>query len=252
MAPSSRLVRETMEHAETESPSESRRSGSEVVSVLKRDAFGRIELVRRDGVLLVRRVPCGGSIPGTALLARILARRERRALERLAGIEGVPALVAVEGRDLLRTYIPGRRLDRGGRPPDDYFERLEALVRRIHERGVAHNDLAKEANLLLGEDGAPAVVDFQVAAIAGEGGWRRAEGRFFRLLRREDLRHLAKQKALRRPELLTEEDRHRLARRSLAARGWAAIGKPVYRFVTRRLLSTSDSEGEGSSRSRTA
>ena len=57
--------------------------------ILKRDAFGRVELVSlstgTDGEkLAIRRVACGGRIPGSALVARVLLAREARALRVLA------------------------------------------------------------------------------------------------------------------------------------------------------------------------
>jgi hypothetical protein len=221
---------------------------TEVVSHLKRDAFGRVDLVRRKGRLLVRRVTCGGSIPGSPLVARWLARRERRALERLEGIEGVPTLEGPYGREFIRSYLPGRRLERGMRPPDSFFDRLEEILRRIHERGVAHNDIEKCANVLLLESGSPAVLDFQLAVLSRPRGWLRLGGLVLRTMQSEDRRHVAKLKARFRPDLLTGEDRRRIAEKSQFARGWATFVKPVYHFVTRGLLRTADREGRGPAR----
>ena len=56
----------------------------------------------------------------------------------------------------------------------------------IRHAGVAHNDLAKEPNLLVCDDGAPAFLDFQLATVT------RRRGRLFRSLAWDDLRHLLK------------------------------------------------------------
>lgn len=95
-----------------------------------------------------------------------LARRERRVLERLAGIEGVPADVfRLDGLALGYRFIPGRSLRQC--PPGalnrDFFEHLETLVRRVHARGCAHLDLRNARNHLVRDDGSPALIDFQSA-----------------------------------------------------------------------------------------
>ncbi|MCI0587036.1 MAG: serine/threonine protein kinase [Planctomycetes bacterium] len=211
--------------------------------ILKRDSFGRVEAEYRDGRRIVRRVPCGGAIPGSGLLGRYLARRERRALQALEGLDGVPRLVATADGTFAREFLEGERLDRIGRPHDEFFPLLVELLGRIHDRGVAHNDLAKAANILVRPDGRPALIDFQLAVIRPRRG--RIREAIFATMRRDDLRHVLKQKAKRRPDQVTAEDRRRLANRSAPARWWAALGKPVYNFVTRRVLGVADHEGLG-------
>jgi hypothetical protein len=109
----------------------------------------------------------------------------------------------------------------------------------MHAAGVVHNDLAKEPNWLVSDDGRPALVDFQLAARP------RHRGRRFRMLAYDDLRHLLKHKRTYCPAALTARQLTILARRSPIAALWARTGKPVYRFVTRRLLGWSDREGAG-------
>ncbi|HET6203634.1 MAG TPA: serine/threonine protein kinase [Planctomycetota bacterium] len=212
--------------------------------LLKRDALGRVEASGREGRRVVRRVPCGGRIPGSGILGRILARRERRALERLEGLDGIPRPIGTSEGNFVREFLEGERLDRAGRPPDEYFGRLAGLVGEMHARGVAHNDLAKEANILVLRNGEPALIDFQLAFVRPAPRGRIASA-LFSTMAREDRRHVLKQKALRRPDLLTPEDRWSLDAPSVPARWWAACVKPVYRLVTRGLLRTADREGRG-------
>jgi hypothetical protein len=83
------------------------------------------------------------------------------------------------------------------------------------------------------------VIDFQLA-------WRpRRRGRLFRLLAREDLRHLLKHKRTYCAAHLTQRERAILERRSFLSRAWMATGKPLYLCVTRRLLGWADREGAG-------
>ena len=120
-----------------------------------------------------------------------------------------------------------------------YFHAARRLLRQVHRLGVVHNDLAKEANWLVLDDGTPALVDFQLAARGDP------RSRWMRLLAREDLRHLLKHKRTYCPGALTPVERRVLRRRSWVRELWFATGKPVYRFVTRRVLHWEDNEGRG-------
>ena len=66
-----------------------------------------------------------------------------------------------------------------------------------------------------------------------------------RLLAREDLRHLLKHKRMYCPHALTPVERRVLQRHSWVRTAWFATGKPVYRFVTRKILHWEDNEGQG-------
>jgi hypothetical protein len=124
----------------------------------------------------------------------------------------------------------------------DYYREARSLIRAMHRRGVAHNDLAKEPNWLVTPEGRPAVVDYQPATV------RRRPGRLFRLQAREDLLHLLKHKRTYRPDRLSPTDRRILARRSWPSRLWMATGKRAYLWLTRRVLGWADREGAGDRR----
>jgi RIO-like serine/threonine protein kinase len=200
----------------------------EIVQVWKRDALGRVELVRRAGALAVRRVASGGRLPFSRSVARVLLRREERALRALEGVPGVARVLdPAKSGVLLRSFLPGTPLSLARELPRDFFERLEELVRALHERGVCHNDLHKEGNVLVGADGYPNLVDFQLASV------HERRGRTFAVRAREDLRHVWKHRSqyLR---ALGEPDPLAIApRRSLLAESWRRLGKPLYRQVVR-------------------
>ena len=144
---------------------------------LKHDVFGRIEClesVAHCGPRCVVRIASGNGWPLTRFVARVLLRRERRALAALAGCRGVPALVAESpsgSGELWRTYLDGEPLWAARVLPVDFFDRLRELVTGLHARGVCHNDLHKENNILVGADGAPRLVDFQLASVHRRFGW---------------------------------------------------------------------------------
>ena len=209
-------------------------------NVLKRDAFSetlfgqladnperKVALRRLSGVRRWLRP-----------IAWYLARRETRAMRAASGIDGVSAVLRVDQDGVLRDWLDGTPLQLA-KPEDPVWHRdAKRLLRELRRRGVTHNDLAKPQNWLQTPDGRAAVIDFQLASV------HRRRGRLFRLMAREDLRHLLKQKRAFAPHLLTATERTMLARKSVPTRIWMATGKRLYLFVTRRLMHWSDSEGE--------
>jgi predicted Ser/Thr protein kinase len=233
-----------------------------VLQELKRDAFGRVELLAAGARRCTRRVACGSGVVASGWVARRLLARERRALERLAGLAGVPELEAdlrlartpsLDGRVprasdvLIRSWIEGEPLHAVKSLPSDFFERLAELVCALHARGVCHNDLHKEQNVIVGADGWPHLIDFQLASTHAPG------SRSLATRAREDLRHVEKHrrrylradggaaaKAAQRATLPSLE-------RSTLARVWRRGGKPLYELVTRRVLGVRDAEPRRSS-----
>lgn len=170
-------------------------------------------------------------------IAMFLARREIRGLRAVQGIEGVPELLRVDREGLLRSWSEGTPLQLA-RPDDpDYYRDAKRLLREMRRRGVTHNDIAKPQNWLRAPDGRAAVIDFQLASV------HRRRGKLFRVMAREDLRHLLKQKRNFAPALLTATEGRMLERKALPTRVWMATAKPLYNFVTRRLMNWSDGEG---------
>ena len=206
---------------------------------LKADSFGRISLMQGPDGPFVRRDL--GHVPAWLRLpAWWLARREARALACIAGMADVPQLLAWDGRRLDRSYMAGDAMYQ--RPPRGdvaYFHAARRLLQQLHRRGIAHNDLAKEANWLVLDDGRPAIIDFQLATRGGP------RSRWMRLLFREDLRHLLKHKRMYCREALTPVEQRVLKRQSWVRDLWFRTGKPVYRFLTRRMLKWEDNEGQG-------
>jgi len=209
------------------------------IAALKADSFGRIALMRDGRGVFVRR-DLSASPWWLRVPAWRLARREALAIAQLNGLADTPQLLAWDGVRLDRSYMEGAAMYQ--KPPRGdvaYFHAARRLLRQVHQRGIAHNDLAKEANWLVLSDGHPALIDFQLA-VRGH-----PRSRWMRLLAREDLRHLLKHKRTYCPEALTPVERRLLKRHSWLRDLWFHTGKPVYRFVTRKLLKWEDNEGQG-------
>ena len=208
-------------------------------TVLKRDIFSETivgHLAEDPGRKVVLRKLDG--VPWYARpIAWALARKEVRGLRAVAGIEGVPELLRVDRVGILRGWSEGTPLQLARPANAEWYRDAKRLLREMRARGVAHNDIAKPQNWLMTPEGRAAVIDFQLASV------HRRKGRWFRVLAREDLRHLLKQKRAYADALLVPSERRMLARKSLPSRIWMATGKRAYNFVTRRLMNWSDGEG---------
>lgn len=165
--------------------------------------------------------------------------REASALVVLHDVPQVPRLLRRERDRLHRSWLAGEPMQRS-RPRDRrYFKSAANLLRCLHRHGIAHNDLAKEPNWLVTPEGDPAIVDFQLAFYSP------SRGRLFRMMAREDLRHLLKHKKTYCAAFLTQREQRILATPAPISRIWMRTGKPLYLFITRRLLGWSDREGAG-------
>jgi predicted Ser/Thr protein kinase len=204
--------------------------------ILKCDLFGEVVLRQcAEGPVIVRNAAAARW--WLRWLARYLLGREAKALAALDGIEGVPQLLQHERDTLVRSYLAGKPLHEAKTDDPLWFKAAARLLRRLHRAGVCHNDLAKEPNLLVLDDGSPAFIDFQL-------GWHSTRRScLFRGAAREDLRHLLKHKRSYCADQLTQRELRILANPSPVSRAWARTAKPVYLFVTRRLLGWADREG---------
>lgn len=206
--------------------------------LLKKDLFGEVWLLNpgEDAEILRDTRPARWWV---RWLARSLLRREATGLRALESIEGVPRVLRCSAEQLARSYVAGQPMHIAKPSTPAYFRRAMRLLRRIHRAGVVHNDLAKEPNLLVRDDGSPAFIDFQLA------GCTQSRGRLFRIAAREDIRHLLKHKRTYCPAELTARELGILAQPSGLSRAWMGLVKPVYLFVTRRIFGWSDREGAG-------
>jgi hypothetical protein len=185
--------------------------------------------------LVMRRL---GSLPlWSRWIGWALARKEIRGLKAVAGIEGTPQLIRVDREGILRTWSHGTPLQLAKPKDAAWYKDAKRLLREMRKRGVSHNDLAKPQNWLMTPDGRASVIDFQLAAVHNN------RGRLHRIMAYEDLRHLLKQKRKYAKSLLTPAEKKMLERRALPSRIWMATAKPLYNFVTRKLMNWSDGEG---------
>lgn len=125
-----------------------------------------VELVPTPfGELVVKR-PHGGVL---AALWRYLLRREYAVYSRLGGIAGIPrAYGLVGGEALALEYIAGpslREADAKLADRERFFARLLATVLAMHAAGVAHGDLKRKHNVIVGAGEQPYLIDFGIACM---------------------------------------------------------------------------------------
>jgi hypothetical protein len=198
--------------------------GSLSVTVIKRGPWGKADILRlqhASGEAILKDYSAK-SAP-VRWFGRRQLLRERRALARLQGLLGVPAdFGEVVPCGLLMESMHGEPITRWRRRPADQlaalFARLEALVAKMHERGVVHLDLRKRDNILIGADGSPSVIDFNASVCFAPGSIRARL--FFPLLRRIDQSALLKWKAFLLPAGLSAAESRRHRRMRLLRRFW--------------------------------
>lgn len=206
------------------------------VKLLKKDIFGEVSLHDSERERYILR-DARRARPWARWLARRLLAREACALAAANGTAGIPEMLQNDAATLRRSWIPGEPMYESKPTDAAYFHAAARILRRLHRLGVVHNDLAKEANWLVTADGQPGIVDFQLAWFMPK------RGRLFRLLALDDLRHLLKHKRTYCPQHLTRRELAILENPTVVSRTWMLTGKPVYLFVTRKILGWADREG---------
>lgn len=219
--------------------------GAAVECVLKDDRYATTARIRLPGgTRAVWKRSVVVVPPGVRLgaAARRLAKREADHLEALAGVVGIPALMGRPTPDVfLRAWIDGTTLRERATVPDTVFPELRELLAAVHARGIAYADLAKEENVLVGDDGHAWLIDFQISIARGT--WL---GALVPMLQRADRYHLARHVKRRRPDQLTEADAEALASgKGVLSRFHRTLVKKPYNLLTRRIVTRWSGAGEG-------
>jgi hypothetical protein len=138
-------------------------------------------------------------------------------------VPGVPRCFGRLGRTgFAHAFVEGHPLQKKERVGDDFFPRLQEMIERLHACGMAYVDLEKRENILVGADGRPWLIDFQIsypgpsldAAIDRRRGPgtlhrlvpRRLRGYLLARLQQGDRYHLLKHRRRLRPDTLTAEE----------------------------------------------
>ncbi len=196
--------------------------------ILRRHSNTRpmICIVEENGVRAVVKDFSTGRFLFRNTVGRFLVWREAKAYKRLENIKGIPALYRIiDGLALVIEEIPStdlESLDTETKLPDKFFDALEDLVDRCHKRGLAHCDLKRAPNTLMGHDGLPYVIDWGASISEREFRVFPLNHIYQRFLLDDDLA-IVKLKLRHIPEAVTREERKRFNHRSGAEKFIRAI-----------------------------
>jgi hypothetical protein len=179
------------------------------VRTVKHDFFAATGFYEdASGQKVVLKVSRAADFSGIPLewVGRWLCRREVRFYKRLAGLPNVPPVLGVVGRTgFVHAYVEGLPLSKKRPVPDGFFDELIDLLNELHRRDVAYVDTNKPENILLGRDGKPHLIDFQISwDLHRLGGWRLNRW-VLRRLQSEDLYHVRKHYRRLRPDEVSRE-----------------------------------------------
>jgi hypothetical protein len=170
---------------------------------------------------------------------QLMADREVRHYGLLQDLENVPRLLGRVGKSAFaHSWVEGNDLlDQKDRLPDDFFDRLEALLAAVHARGMAYIDMNKPDNVLIGTDGRPVLIDFQIswAPRRSWGPLGSVKRRLLAMFQESDRYHVRKLKRLYRPDLMTPEERAASKQRPWFLNLHRIIGAPL-RDLRRKFL----------------
>lgn len=225
-----------------------------LVETFKHDFFAATGLYRGPRGLAVLKMNRVTDFFGLSLrwAGRFLARREIQLYRATADLAGVPALIGpASDTGFMHVFVPGHPLGRREAVSDMFFDQLFELVRTLHARHIAYVDLNKRQNILVGDDGRPYLIDFQISLCLPPVGWRRSAPVRWLLARFQhgDRYHCLKHKRRLRPDLLTPAEYAALDRLSIWIRLHRTVARPLThlrRRALRQLQDDSDARVAGS------
>ncbi|MGD9107482.1 MAG: hypothetical protein PVH55_03720 [Desulfobacterales bacterium] len=156
------------------------------------------------------------------IIGRFLIWREHQAYKQLKGLKGIPTYYGViDGLALLLEEIPSRPLKKHNKNiklSDTFFDDLKNIVDSFHKKGLAHCDLKNGANVLVGHDGRPYIVDWSASISKKECRLFPLNRIYLRFVLDDDFA-IIKLKMRYAPETLTLEEKTQYAHRSHVERG---------------------------------
>ncbi len=196
----------------------------------------RMWLIEEDGVRAVVKDFSTTSFWFRNVAGRFLVWRESRALRKLEDLAGVPRLYrVVDGLALVLEEIPGTSLadlETERVLSEDFFAACQQLVSLFHERGIAHCDLKRAPNIILGSNGHPNIVDWAAAI-------RQSEfsvyplNRIYRRFLLDDELAIIKLKLKHCPHAVTEQEKSTFEYRSGREKSVRAIRDRLRRLLKR-------------------
>ncbi|HRK31208.1 MAG TPA: hypothetical protein PLD59_09030 [Tepidisphaeraceae bacterium] len=183
-------------------------------------------------------------------VGRWLCRREVRFYARLQHIPNIPRLLGrIGATGYVHHYVPGQPLAKGMPLPETFFPELHDVMTQIHGQSTAYVDANKRENILLGDDGSPHLIDFQISFDLHEFGDNFITRRVLRHLQAADRYHILKHQRRLAPSTLTPQQHFEAQRVGWLTRLHRAITRPYFavrRPLLRRLRAGGHILSEGS------
>lgn len=182
-----------------------------------------------------------------AWLGRWLAQREQRVLRLMEGTQGFPrwtGSVSVNGREIptavAHDWIAGRPFKPSLMVNDQFFPALQSMIEKLHAHDIAYVDMSKWGNILVGDDGGPYLLDYQIHFRLPRGWPLRW---WLRLLQWADMYYFRRHWLRCRPDQVSWDDRMAWSRQPPHV--WIAetVG-PVFRFARRVVLRMFGAKGD--------
>ncbi len=117
---------------------------------------------------------------GSARHAAVHLRREIEALRRLAGIQGVPVILALglDRKSVVMSRVPGTPMTKCESVSERTMASLRSLVEQMLQRGIARHSLPPR-DVIVAPDGSASLVDFERSTrrlFPGDPAWIIAKG----------------------------------------------------------------------------
>ncbi|UCD86518.1 MAG: hypothetical protein JSV01_01715 [Desulfobacterales bacterium] len=173
----------------------------------KRRIYGPdVSLMRLDGRYVVEKTYRNRAW-FVRMMGTVLVSWEAFIYSRLKGISGIPKLLNRPDRyTLVTSYMGGENLKTTTQKPDAlYYENLSNIIEELHRRGVYHLDLRNRRNYGIDANGIPYLVDFASCL------WIPWRGKLKDIVGSIDWMGFVKVKGRLNPELISNEERKRLA-----------------------------------------
>ena len=213
----------------------------EQVKRFKHDFFAATAWYAGQAGQVVLKVGRQASILGFPLdwIGALLSRHEARMYRLALRIEGVPEFHGLWGESgLVHEFIEGRPLAKEDVPDDVFFPRLLRILNEFHARGAAYVDLEKRENILLGADGRPHLIDFQISWHwpDNRGGRTWVARYILSILQASDRYHLLKHWRRLRPDQLEAAEFERSYETPIWIRWHRAVFRPLTRLRRQVLV----------------
>lgn len=162
---------------------------------------------------------------------------EKFILQKLAGLDGIPEFIGLEDYNcLLISYIDGDIIKKSSHNlAPGYFDNLFNIVKKIHARGILHLDLGHKSNIMVKQNGDPAIIDFNTSIYLPSNSFFSP---LLRLLAKIDTISIMRLKVKFCPQETTLSERQQVKNFLLIRKLW------IFDKISRRITSVSKEESK--------